>query len=62
MDPETGEVLRRIDCTGMLTSEEAKDADVLNGIAHDETTGQIYVTGKWWPKLFEVTFQPKTIQ
>jgi glutamine cyclotransferase len=62
VDPETGEVLQKIDCSGMLTDEEAKEADVLNGIAYDEATGNIYITGKWWPKLFEVTFQPKTIQ
>ncbi|MEP1035222.1 glutaminyl-peptide cyclotransferase [Ekhidna sp.] len=61
IDPETGEVLRKIDCTGLLTEQEAQAADVLNGIAYDETTGSIYITGKWWPKLFEVTFQPKTI-
>ena len=61
VNPETGEVLQKIDCSGMLTDEEAQDADVLNGIAHDPETGRIYITGKWWPKLFEVTFQPKPI-
>ncbi|WP_370089929.1 glutaminyl-peptide cyclotransferase [Ekhidna sp.] len=61
IDPETGEVLQKIDCSGMLTAEEAEEADVLNGIAYDSDTGRIYITGKWWPKLFEVTFQPKTI-
>lgn len=61
IDPETGEVLQKIDCSGMLTDEEADEADVLNGIAYDPDSGRIYVTGKWWPKLFEVTFQPKTI-
>lgn len=62
IDPETGEVLQKIDCSGMLADEEAEKADVLNGIAYDAETGKIYLTGKWWPKLFEVTFQPKTIQ
>ncbi len=61
VDPETGEVLQKIDCSGLLTDEEARSADVLNGIALDKSTGRIYITGKWWPKLFEVTFQPKTI-
>ncbi|WP_462247780.1 glutaminyl-peptide cyclotransferase [Ekhidna sp.] len=61
IDPETGEVLQKIDCSGLLTDSEAQAADVLNGIAIDEATGSIYITGKWWPKLFEVTFQPKTI-
>ncbi|MEO1253513.1 MAG: glutaminyl-peptide cyclotransferase [Bacteroidota bacterium] len=61
IDPETGEVLRKIDCTGLLTNEEAAKADVLNGIAVNPKTNKIYVTGKLWPKLFEITIQPKTI-
>jgi glutamine cyclotransferase len=61
IDPKTGEVLREITLTGLLSEAEAKEADVLNGIAYDEKTGKIYVTGKWWPKLFEVTFKPKPI-
>ncbi|SNT16543.1 Glutamine cyclotransferase [Ekhidna lutea] len=62
VDPETGEVVQRIDFTGILSSEESNGVDVLNGIAQDPETGKIYITGKWWPKLFEVTFQPKTLQ
>jgi len=61
IDPETGEVLQRIDMSGLLTNEEAARADVLNGIAVDPATGKIYVTGKDWPKLFEISIQEKTI-
>ena len=61
IDPETGEVLHRIDFSGLLTSQESSAADVLNGIAVDPDTGKIYVTGKDWPKLFEITIQEKTI-
>ena len=61
IDPETGEVLQRIDFSGLLTRDEASGADVLNGIAIDPESGKIYVTGKDWPKLFEVTIQAKTI-
>lgn len=61
IDPETGEVLQKIDFSGLLTHQESQEADVLNGIAQDPETGAIYVTGKWWPKLFEVTVQPKTL-
>ncbi|WP_424962042.1 glutaminyl-peptide cyclotransferase [Ekhidna sp.] len=61
IDPTTGEVLQRIDLAGLLTADESRSADVLNGIAYDAETGRIFVTGKWWPKLFEVTFQPKPI-
>ncbi len=31
------------------------DTDVFNGIAQDEESGKIYVTGKLWPRIFEVT-------
>lgn len=62
IDPETGEILNKIDFSGLLTQEEANDSDVLNGIAYDKDTKKLYVTGKWWPKLFEVTIEPKTIQ
>lgn len=62
IDLATGEVLRKIDMTGLLSAEESEEADVLNGIAYDTETLKIYVTGKWWPKLFEVTFEPKTLQ
>jgi len=61
IDPETGEVLQRIDMSGLLSGEEAARADVLNGIAVDPATGKIYVTGKDWPKLFEIIVQEKTI-
>ena len=56
IDPETGEVLQRIDCSGLLSDKEAKTANVLNGIARDPETGKIYLSGKLWPKLFEVKF------
>ena len=55
IDPKTGVVLGRIDLTGLLKSSDRKpDTNVLNGIAYDEKTGKIYVTGKYWPKLFEI--------
>ncbi len=54
IDPATGEVIAYIDFSGLLTPEEKGKADVLNGIAWDPDTGRIWVTGKWWPKLFLV--------
>jgi glutamine cyclotransferase len=55
IDPKTGVVLGRIDMTGLLKeSDKNTNIDVLNGIAYDEKTGKIYVTGKNWPKLFEI--------
>jgi len=55
IDPKTGVVLGRIDMSGLLKdSDRNVDTNVLNGIAYDEKTGKIYVTGKNWPKLFEI--------
>lgn len=63
IDPKTGRVLQRVDAHGLLTDAEAASADVLNGIAHDETTGHFYLTGKLWPKVFEVELDlPRTQQ
>lgn len=59
IDMNTGEVLAKIDMSDLLSVEEAKKADVLNGIAYDKNTRRIFVTGKWWPKLFEVRFVPQ---
>lgn len=52
--PDTGVVLERIDLTGLLTTVERLQADVLNGIAYDAVGNRIFVTGKHWPKLFEI--------
>ena len=55
IDPKTGVVTGRIDMSGLLNDSDQKTGtDVLNGIAYDEKTGKIYVTGKNWPKLFEI--------
>jgi glutaminyl-peptide cyclotransferase len=56
IDPTSGEVLTQIDASGLLTSSEANAADVLNGIAYDPDTRHFFITGKLWPKLFEVRF------
>lgn len=56
IDPATGRVTDQIDASGLLTPDEAEGVDVLNGIAHDPTTDTFYITGKWWPKMFEVRF------
>lgn len=59
IDPITGKVLSRIDLSGLLNHVNVEDeVDVLNGIAFDKATKKIYVTGKWWPAIFEVEFLP----
>jgi glutaminyl-peptide cyclotransferase len=55
IDPKTGEVLARIDCSGLLSDDDSEGAGVLNGIAFDETSKRFLLTGKMWPKLFMVT-------
>lgn len=55
INPEDGKVTGVIDCTGLLPRElTTADTDVLNGIAYDEKTGKIYLTGKNWPRMYEV--------
>lgn len=60
IDPATGSVVGVIDFTGLLAAEDRSvDTDVLNGIAYDAATDRLFVTGKRWPKLFEVRLKPK---
>jgi glutamine cyclotransferase len=55
IDPQTGRVVGWIDLTGLLARGEVHDEEaVLNGIAYDDTNGRLFVTGKLWPKLFEI--------
>jgi len=54
ISPFTGIVIGWIDLKGLLNSTEKTSADVLNGIAYDPSTNRIFVTGKLWPKLFEI--------
>ena len=55
IDPATGKVLAYIDLQGLLPeSERSPDTDVLNGIAYDKDSKRIFVTGKMWPKLYEI--------
>jgi glutamine cyclotransferase len=53
--PETGRVIGWIDLRGLLTAEDRLEpVDVLNGIAYDAEADRLFVTGKLWPKLFEI--------
>ncbi len=55
IDPSSGAVVGVIDFTGLLpAAEHNAGTDVLNGIAYDAATDRLFVTGKCWPKLFEV--------
>jgi glutamine cyclotransferase len=55
ISPETGEVIGWIDLEGLLRPEDRdRRVDVLNGIAYDVKDDRLFVTGKLWPKLFEI--------
>ena len=56
IDPASGHVVGVIDLKGLLPADQVKDPadDVLNGIAWDEKTRRLFVTGKNWPSLFEI--------
>lgn len=54
IDPKTGAVRGWIDLAGILDSKDATGVDVLNGIAYDAAGDRLFVTGKLWPKLFEI--------
>ena len=56
INPYNGVVEGIINLEGLLTDDEKQksNADVLNGIAYDKTKDKLYVTGKYWPKLFEI--------
>ena len=52
--PATGKVTGYIDLRGLLAPTERAGTDVLNGIAYDAARDRLFVTGKLWPKLFEI--------
>ncbi len=56
IDPETGKVLKEINMDGIINmyKNESDTIDYMNGIAYDKEKDRLLVTGKWWPKLFEV--------
>jgi glutamine cyclotransferase len=60
IDPATGEVTAVADLAALeerLPREESRGIDVLNGIAWWPERGTFLVTGKLWPRLFEVAFE-----
>ncbi len=52
--PDSGRVLGYIDLRGLLSAGERPADGVLNGIAYDARRDRLFVTGKLWPKLFEI--------
>jgi glutaminyl-peptide cyclotransferase len=58
IEPRTGRVSGWIDVAGLLSADEYSKADVLNGIAYDRAQKRLFVTGKYWPKLFHIRVVP----
>jgi glutamine cyclotransferase len=52
--PDSGRVLGWIDLTGLLSATDSAGVDVMNGIAYDAAHDRLFVTGKLWPKVFEI--------
>lgn len=54
ISPKTGELVGWIDLAGLLSPRESIGVDVLNGIAYDAKGDRLFVTGKLWPRVFEI--------
>ena len=60
INPADGKVEATVDCTGLLPRQYRDDrTDVLNGIAYNPADRKIYLTGKYWKRLFEITLAEK---
>jgi glutamine cyclotransferase len=59
ISPADGRVLGWIECDGILSAADSAGVDVMNGIAYDSFGDRVFVTGKLWPKLFEIKVVPK---
>ncbi len=58
IDPGSGTVTGVVDASELEADRPADDSGVLNGIAYDEATGRLQVTGKLWSTVYEVEFVP----
>ncbi|MEE4208367.1 MAG: glutaminyl-peptide cyclotransferase [Parvularcula sp.] len=61
INPDSGVVETVADLRNLFPREERKApaSDVLNGIAYEEGSKRLFVTGKNWPQIFEITFEPR---
>ena len=60
IDPVSGQVTGKVDCRGLLDARYRTTAvDVLNGIAWNPADGSLYLTGKYWPRMYKVTIKEK---
>lgn len=60
IDPQTGKILGWIDLKDLLSrADRSAQTDVLNGIAYDGASNRLFVTGKLWPKLFQIRLKKR---
>lgn len=61
IDPETGYIASWIDFRGLQAQQDVEDEnqEVQNGIAHDPATGRLFITGKYWPNLYQIELVEK---
>ncbi|MGH8123856.1 MAG: glutaminyl-peptide cyclotransferase, partial [Rudaea sp.] len=64
IDPKSGRVTSWIDLSGLLANSgrTTDGADVLNGIAYDAQRDRLFVTGKYWPDVFEIKVVDKPVK
>jgi|UPI000370D056 glutamine cyclotransferase len=65
INTDSGEVTNWLDLGGILDNIEinsSQDIDVLNGIAYDEDKGYLFVTGKFWPNIFQIKIMDNFVQ
>ena len=63
IDPRNGKVVGLIDLTDLARSAvQASGDNVLNGIAFDETRNRLFVTGKLWPTVYQITLSPRAAE
>ena len=59
IEPKTGQVTALVELKGLLAGRDrSRNVGVLNGIAYDQVNHRLFVTGKFWPKLFEIKLIP----
>ena len=60
IDPHTGQIIGWLDLEGLLSPHNlSSPVDVPNGVAYDASEDRLFVTGKLWPKLFEIELVPQ---
>jgi glutaminyl-peptide cyclotransferase len=59
ISPADGRVTGVVDLSGLLSASERSTTDVLNGIAYDAAGDRLFVTGKLWPRVFQIKLVPR---